>query len=178
MEKRNLPKIVDLYESKDLAIKHNELAILLNQEPKKEWVKEHPMVKGLKYLPIEVVEFLMTSIFLQWRVEIKDSKLIANSVVVTVRVHYQDPITGEMSWSDGIGATPVQTDKGAGATDFNSIKSNAIQIGFPAAKSYAVKDACELIGRLFGKDLNRKDTMSYDILQNRFKDYSMLDKDE
>jgi len=38
--------------------------------------------------------------------------------------------------------------------------------GLPAAESFAIKDAAEKIGRLFGKDLNRKDvagfTPSYD----------------
>ena len=32
-------------------------------------------------------------------------------------------------------------------------------MAFPMAKSYALKDAAEHIGVLFGRDLNRKDTM-------------------
>jgi hypothetical protein len=34
----------------------------------------------------------------------------------------------------------------------------------PAAESYAVKDAAEKIGKIFGKDLNRKDEIIYDSL--------------
>ena len=38
----------------------------------------------------------------------------------------------------------------------------------PAAESYAIKDAVEKLGKLFGKDLNRKDSMGYDMLGNKF----------
>ena len=34
----------------------------------------------------------------------------------------------------------------------------------PAAESYAVKDAAEKIGKIFGKDLNRADQIVYDEL--------------
>jgi hypothetical protein len=34
----------------------------------------------------------------------------------------------------------------------------------PAAESYAVKDAAEKIGKLFGKDMNRADKIMYDTL--------------
>jgi hypothetical protein len=34
----------------------------------------------------------------------------------------------------------------------------------PASESYAIKDAAEKIGAIFGKNLNRADRMSYDIL--------------
>lgn len=37
-------------------------------------------------------------------------------------------------------------------------------IGTPAAESYAIKDAAEKIGKLFGKDMNRADQINYDNL--------------
>lgn len=38
----------------------------------------------------------------------------------------------------------------------------------PAAKSYAIKDAAEMFGKIFGKDLNRKDEISYmEMLYNK-----------
>jgi hypothetical protein len=39
----------------------------------------------------------------------------------------------------------------------------------PAAESYAVKDAAEKIGRIFGKDLNRKDLLTYDSIADLSK---------
>ena len=169
-----LPNIGDLYANQELVTKSTALSVLMNQQPSQNWIKEHPMTK-LKYIPIEVIEFLLTSIFSAWKVEIKESKLIANSIVVTIRLHYLDPITSLWEWQDGIGASPIQTDKGAGATEFDKIKSAAVMMSAPAAETFAIKDAAEKLGKLFGKDLNRKDALAYDSLieanNRRFKSF-------
>jgi len=164
-----LPTIQEL--RTDLAIKadQNDLNVILNTEPLKEWVKQHPFAKNVKYLPIERIEYLLTRIFLKWFVEIRSTQIAANSIVVTVRLFYQDVLTKEMLWQDGIGAAPLQTDKGAGAVDFNAIKSDAVMKAAPAAESYAIKDAAEKIGKIFGKDLNRADKIMYDHLAGSVK---------
>lgn len=172
VQKRTLPKLNDIYEDRALISKQSELISLLNAPPKQSWINHHPFISTkdannntipYQYLTIQTIEYLLTSIFLKWRVEIKDTKLIANSVVVVVRLYVQDPITMEWDYQDGVGASPIQTDKDAGAIEFNKMKSGSIQMSAPAAESYAVKDAAEKFGKIFGKDLNRKD--SYDIMQ-------------
>lgn len=176
-----LPKLADLQVGNfEVLAKFNELNILLNQEPKKEWVRQHPTVKvknakgesvPLEYIPIGVVEYLLTAIYVKWRVEIKSSKLIANSVVVEVRLHVLDPITGTWDWQDGIGASPIQIKANSGgAIDFQSMQSAAIQMAAPAAESYAISDAADKLGKLFGKDLNRgANRMNYtDMQMNQF----------
>ena len=162
---RQLPTYDELV-SGDLDLKNqqNDVNILLNQEPPKPWLKDHPMAKGVKYLPIERVEYMLTRIFKKWNVEVRQVQVIANSVVVTVRLYYQDVLSNEMLWQDGIGASPIQTDKGAGAMDWNKTKNDAVMKAAPAAESYAVKDAAEKIGKLFGKDMNRADKIMYDTL--------------
>lgn len=171
METKNLPKINDLYADTHLVQKQNSLNILLNQKPTEKWLQDHPTAKTkkgpVKYLSIQRLEWLMTSIFIDWKVEIKEWKLIGNSVGVEVRLHYQDPITSEWKWQDGIGAAPLQTDKGAGATDFNALKSNSVMLALPAAKTFAVKDAAHQLGKLFGKDINRSDEILYDNLMEK-----------
>lgn len=163
MEK--LPKLAELFG--ELPVKENELQVLLNQNPKPEWVLVHPILK-IKYMSIERVEYLLSAIFVLWHVEIKSCQLIGNSVVVIVRLYYRNPIDGTMLWQDGIGASPLQTDKGSGAIDFNNLKSGAVMMAAPAAESFAIKDAAEKIGKLFGKDLNRKEEISYNSLAGRF----------
>lgn len=158
---KTMPTLQEIYGDKIDIVKQNKLNLILNAEPKKEWIKSHPFVKNLSYLPIERVEYLLTMIFTKWSVEVKEIKLIANSIVATVRLHVQDPITGNVDYQDGVGAMPIQTSKGAGATDFDKMSSSAVQIGAPAAESFAIKDAAEKFGRIFGKDLNRKDTIAY-----------------
>jgi hypothetical protein len=165
MEKSKLPALKDLYNG-DLPLKkaQSDLNILVNQQPKKEWIREHPFAKGVKYIPIERIEFLLTAIFINWWVEVKTIQTIANSVVVTVRLHYQNVTDNAWSCQDGIGAAPIATDKGAGAMEWDKVKNDSVMKAAPAAESYAVKDAAEKIGKLFGKDLNRKYEFIYDSI--------------
>lgn len=161
IQKKQLPKLEDLYNNSDLISKQSELNILLNKNPKQDWIKINPFANNTAYLPIERVEYLLTAIYSKWRLEIKEYKVIANAVVVTVRLHVQDPITGEWDWQDGIGASPIQTKSGASATDFTQVNTAAVQMAAPAAETYALKDAAEKFGKIFGKDLNRKDEINY-----------------
>lgn len=173
-----LPTISEIYNDKDMSVlqKDSALQVLLNQEPKKEWLKKHPSATvkvgeqyvPLLYLPIERIEWLLINVFLKYKVKVKKVALIANSVCVTVRLKYWDHVNNEWLWQDGVGANPLQTDKGAGATDFMKLKNNAVQLAAPAAESYAIKDAAEKIGRLFGKDLGRQGEVSFDSLVDRY----------
>ena len=159
--------INDLYEDKELAVKDSQLAVILNSPPQKAWIKQHPVYKT-DYLPIERVEWLMTRIFGRWRVEVLDSKLMVNAVVVTVRVHYRDPLTGEWEWMDGIGAKELQMNSGSNPTDISQIKGTALVLACPIAETNAQKDACEKLGKIFGKDLNRKDNLDYSDIGDKF----------
>jgi len=182
-EKRSLPTITELYGDSNLEVirRKNDLNVLLNQKPKKDWLLKHPMAKkdalnaegkkvkvAIEYISIQRIEWLLTTVFLDWRVEVKEVQLIANSVAVTITLWYLDPTTKKWNQQDGVGAAPLQTDKDAGATDWQSIKSNAVMIGLPAAKSFAVKDAAEQLGKLFGKDMNRFDDIAYSNLRDQF----------
>lgn len=176
-DKMQLVKLEDLFTDKEMATRQNELNILLNAEPKAGWIKEHPFVKGLKYIPIERVEWLLTMIFQKWRVEVKDVRQIANSVVVLVRLHVFNPVANDWEYQDGVGASPLQVDKDAGAIDWNSIKSGAVQMSAPSAETYAIKDAAEKFGKIFGKDMNRKDIISYEILKEKFPNLERVEEE-
>lgn len=160
--KHVVPTLSDLYENKEAMLKRNQLNLILNAEPKKEWVLVHPMTKQ-GYLPIDRVEYLLTMIYGSWNVEVKSVQLLANSIVATVRVHVNNPVTGLAEYQDGVGAVPIQINSkaGKGAIDFANMNSNAVQLGAPAAESYAFKDAAEKFGKIFGKDVNRKNSPEY-----------------
>lgn len=172
-EKKNLPVLADLYSDSDLKIVQNDLNILLNAPPAPGWLKDHPfatkiiIIAGqktkvpIKFIPVERIEWLLTRIFIRWHVEIKQVQIIANAVSVTIRLHYQDVVSKEMLWQDGVGAVALQVDSGAGAIQFDKIKSSAVMMAAPAAESYAFKDAAEKIGKLFGKDINRATQIDY-----------------
>ena len=162
-----------------------ELSLILNSEPKKEWIMEHPIIKSAKYIPINITEHLLTIIFKKWWVEIKELKIIANSIVCIVRVNAMDPLDNKsIIWQDGVGAVPIRVDKGAGALDFNNIQSSSIQTGAPSAESYAIKDASEKWGRIFGKDINRKgsldtrDTLGFSWRMENDEEFAKEQKDK
>jgi len=159
----NLPKINDIYSDKLATQKADVYMTLMNQQPKKEWVKEHPFIRGYKYLPIERIEYLLKTIFKRYRIEVLREGTSFNGVYVVVRVHYVHPITGEWDFHDGVGASQLQTAKGTSPADLGNINNGALSMAFPVAKTIAIKDACDHFGKLFGSDLNRKDVINYEL---------------
>ena len=145
----------------DERIVDDEFLEIVNQEPPENIVKNHPMVSGVKYIPIDKVELMLTKVFQKWNIEVLKTEHILNSVCVTVRLHYRNPITKEDTFQDGVGAMKIQVEKGENASNLQKIIPDAIMLALPAAKSYAIKDAAEHIGKVFGRDLNRKDTMAF-----------------
>lgn len=134
---------------------------LLNQPPKKSWVREHPYITGYMYIPIDKVEWLLRKLFKRSRIEITGQGTAFNGVWVTVRVHYFHPVLQEWDFHDGIGSIQLQTKGGSSPADLENINNGALSMAFPHAKTLAVKDATDHFGDLFGANLNRKDTMAY-----------------
>lgn len=161
---KQLPTLAELHHDIKEAFKNDQLNLLLNQPPHDKWLKKHPIIKvkdsngnnvPLVYLPIDKIHFMLTRIFGFWELEIKSIQVAFNSIVAVVRLWVKDPVSGELRFHDGTGACPVQTDKGESAANLSAIKSGAIQMAAPAAVSYAMKDAAENFGKLFGRDLNK-----------------------
>lgn len=157
--------IVDLYKDREIMVSKDQLNVFLNQHPPTKWVKVHPFVKGWKYLPIDKVEWMLKRFFKFYRIEVIDYKPLFNSISCHVRVHYIDPVTNEWSYHDGISSVDLQTKKDTGALkmDFSNINKGACTMALPIAKTLAVKDACDMFGRVFGSDLNRKDIIEYSV---------------
>ncbi len=142
---------------------NDRLNALLNLEPPASWIKDHPFARDVKYLPIDKVEYLLLKIFggYQWRVI--EYKQIFNSVSVHGRLSVHHPGTGDIIEMDGLGAVGVQLDAGSSGSDMSKIKHDAIMKALPAAESYAKKDAAEHLGKIFGKDLSRRDTVPSEV---------------
>lgn len=164
------PTVAQLHDKDEVAFKHNSLLQLLNQPVHEKWVKTHDAIsvkvngqfQKLRYLPIDKVRFLLTRIFgLFWYDEIIRYSSEFNSCTVHVRLHYCIPETDVWLFKDGIGAVGVQTDKGSSASDLGAIKSNAVMLAMPAASSYALSNAAEKLGSLFGAHLNKSDAIAF-----------------
>lgn len=172
-------KLIELYENPALMLKHDELQNFLDQDPPESWLSEHPYITvkneknqkvPYKYLPIDKIEWMLKRFFKRYRIEVISYNTAFNGVVVHVRVHYLDPLSGEMIFQDGIGAEQLQTKTGTSPADLANINNGAISMAFPKAKSTAIKDACDHIGRIFGGDIGRKNTIR-SASDNELKDY-------
>ena len=158
MEQKKLPALKDL-----MALDVNEqnkatlFKLWLNQAPNPTWIKKLPVGGGKEsdYLPIECVEHLLTTLMVSWAVEVKQVIYHFNVVNVTVRLHYVSPIDNKAYWQDGT----------AGFEMYQSEKTNAIDRSARSAsqnaETFAIKDAAEKIGNIFGKNLNRKMQFDY-----------------
>ena len=111
---------------------------VLSWQPKKEWVKEHDYIKGWMYLPIQHKEFLMDRLFGDYEIDIKETRETKTGCFVVVNVY-----------------TIIKTHDGIGAVEFN--QSLNASMGFPMAKTFAISDALDHYGVIFGRNLNRKD---------------------
>jgi len=158
-----LPKLANLYEDNiELAYKNDQFNVLMNQNPKPEWVKINEYANNSKYIPIGIIETLLSKVFKSWYPEIIREGVAFNGVYVVIRLHCLDLMTNEWKQYDGIGAVELQVKKGSSPAELQNLNKGAIMMAFPMAKSYAIKDAAEHIGKLFGRDLNRKDTMLFE----------------
>ena len=160
---RPLPTLKELHHDPETAFANDQLKLLLNQPPHASWIKKNKYAKNAEYLPIDKTEFLLDYIFQEWRVEVKDVAQLFNSVRVTVRLHYKNPVLNEWSFHDGVGAKTLQSvsESGPLKTDWSNISVNACEMALPIAKSAAIKDAADHLGKLFGRDLNRKGTVAF-----------------
>jgi hypothetical protein len=162
MTKQTLPTLADLTQDIELAYKNDQFNLLLNQEPPKQWVKSHPYIKGHNYLPIDKVEYLLRRIFKTYKVQITGQGSSFNGVWVTVRLIVPNPaIKGTTIEMDGIGAVQLQTKQGTSPADLQNINNGALSMAYPLAKTLAIKDAADGLGKIFGADLNRKDVLPF-----------------
>lgn len=169
----NLPTLADLTQDVDKAYKGDELNLLLNQPPPEKWIKNHPFIKmqvesgggkitvPYKYLPIDKIEALLKRIFRRYRIEITGQGSSFNGVWVTARVHFWNLVWNDWDFHDGIGAVQMQTKRGSSPADLANINNGALAMAYPAAYTYAIKNACAKFGKLFGSDLNREDAVPF-----------------
>lgn len=133
---------------------------LINAKPKSSWVKVNQYSQGAKYLPIGIIEELLSGVFPFHQIEQHgEPKILGNSVVISVNLKVYHPLINDWLTYAGVGAVPIEVQKGAHPTDFTKINSKAMHKNVPAALSYAVNNAAKKIGKLFGSHLNRNETI-------------------
>jgi len=168
--KKELPSLSELYDLNtiDNLFKTDQFNLLMNQEPDPKWLATNQYAGNSVHIPIGIQETLIQRIFKQHRIEILREGTMFNAVYATIRFHYLHPVTNVWEFHDGAGAEQVQTKSGASATDLMNLNNGAVQMALPKAVSLAISDATDHLGKLFGRDLNRKKekTMAFGVDKN------------
>ncbi len=148
---------------KDGKPKYTDLAsfkTLVDSNPHSNWIKTNKYSDNAKYLPIRIVEELLSGVFPFWEAhQVGEPKLIGNSIVISVNLRVYNPLLGHWLNFPGVGAVPIEMEKNAHPTDWEKVKPKALHKNAPAALSFAISNAAKKIGRLFGSHLNSSETI-------------------
>lgn len=108
------------------------------------------------YVPIQVVEELLDHLFpLSWSWEHKSSTLMINEIVSDGELVIDCGPVKRRLW--GSGASQMQYKSGTdGVTNLDAKIKDTLGKDYPNAKSEALKNACKLLGNVFGRQINRK----------------------
>ena len=128
---------------------------MLNKQPPNDAIKEHRQVK---YLPISYHESTMDRLFFGlWSSEVVQSIRELNEITCVVKVTYTHPVTGRDYCKTGVASVQIMQESNTKITDFAMHKKpNALQTCLPKARAEAFKNATQQIGKIFGRDLGRK----------------------
>jgi hypothetical protein len=109
-------------------------------------------------LPISFVEMTLDEIYFgMWELTDPSYQQIFNEVVGTATLTVKHPITGDKIRRVGFASIIITQDSGANLADFNSTKKkNALDLSFPKLKAEILKNAAQSLGKIFGRDINRK----------------------
>jgi len=147
----------------------------LNQEPNPSEFEPTPDGKA-KTLPISFVEMTLDELFLGlW--ETKDFKwsAITNEVQGSIRLIYTHPVTGKKYSRVGAASIIITVDslsdkekeemskqaRNLYALNPENKKPNALDLGFPKLKAECLKNAAQSLGKVLGRDINRKKKDSF-----------------
>lgn len=135
-----------------------------NQNPESNFVTNFQ--NKFNYLPISHLETKLDELFFgQWTTRNFKYQQICNELIGDLELVVRHPITGEEIIRSGAGSVVIMQDSGASLESFtNTKKKNALVMGFPKLKAECFKNAVQSLGKLFGRDLNRKIVDSYEAL--------------
>lgn len=110
-------------------------------------------------LPISFIEMTLDELYLgQWETSEPVYSQIFNEIVGALVLTVWHPVTNRPIKRAGFASVVITQDAGARLADFNMTKKkNALDLTFPKLKAECVKNAAQSLGKVFGRDINRKE---------------------
>lgn len=129
----------------------------LNTPPEPKEVKENAHNAGAKYLPISFIEMTLDEMFFGlWETTDFRWQVMGNEVVGSLTLRVFHPVEKIWISRTGAAAAMIRQTKGAKITDIDSKIHNALGMDFPHLKADCLTNAARSLGKMFGRDLNRK----------------------
>lgn len=139
----------------------------LNREPNPSEIAKTPDGKASD-LPISYVEMTLDELFFGlWSTRNFTTKLISNEVVGELELEVIHPVTQKPIIRIGSAAIQIMVDKvpdGMSGQERNqwalnaaNKKPNALDMAYPKLKAECTKNAAKTLGKIFGRDLNRRE---------------------
>lgn len=146
----------------------------LNAEPTTEELERTPDGRA-QYLPISFVENTLDELFMgRWETTNFRWERILNEIIGSIDLVVIHPFTQEKIVRTGAAAYQIMVDaypsnlpkdeKNKWALNLENKKPNSLDMGFPKLKADCIKNAALSLGKIFGRDINRKKTDSYSPL--------------
>jgi hypothetical protein len=152
----------------------------LNAEPRQESVESTPDKKASTVVISHIEMTLDTLFFGQWSTENFKWNAIANEVQGSLELVVIHPVTGMEIRRTGAASIVIMVDRvpdgvigverNQWALNPSNKKANALDMAFPKLKAECLKNAAQSLGKVFGRDLNRKNKDTY-------KPYKITQKD-
>lgn len=134
----------------------------VDKTPPTNEIKINKYANNTKYLPISFVEMTLDEIFLGlWSTKNFNFQVVANEIVGTIDLEVYHPTAQKWITRSGCAAVQIQQSQGASITEIDKKIKNTLEKDFPHLKADCIKNAAKSIGKLFGRDLNRKDIDDY-----------------
>lgn len=145
----------------------------LHQDPSKEGIESTPDRKA-STLVISHIEMSLDELFFgQWLTRNFQWSAIANEVQGSIELVVIHPVTGREITRIGAASIIIQVDRvpedlkndaqarNEWALNPSNKKPNALDLAFPKLKAECLKNAAQSLGRVFGRDLNRRNSDRY-----------------
>lgn len=160
---------------KETLISIQKFQALLNVEPPSDAIDKTPDGNARTVLISHVETKLDELFFGQWSTRNFTSKLIANEVCGEIELVCINPVTGREIIRIGSAAIQIMVDRlsdqqrnamtsqqrNQWALDPSNKKPNALDLAYPKLKAECLKNAAQSLGKVFGRDLNRKKFAAY-----------------
>lgn len=145
-------------EKKQQLIPFEKFLKALNTPPKKSGsVQTNPYANNSKYIPISYVEMWLDQYFFGlWETVNFKTEVVVNEIIGSIELKVYHPYKNIWITRTGAASTPIQLQRGSGVTEVQQKIHNTLVKDYPHLKAECVKNAARSLGKLFGRDLNRK----------------------